>query len=226
VLVRVRIALLADCGWSASACCRHVDKTTVVHCGRRPSTPCPLPLPAPSPGSAQVRDAATTPIRPPVGRSLHRCWSAVGSEPVGCGAVRVEKAHRSPDVTWHTRDLPNLCTFLGTTSRRVDGGHRLIALRHRDRSALSVCRLVHTSVDSDRRAGPEGSPKREGPGAGAGGVRPTSGAKEAAVWTGSCRAGPEGSPRSEGPHGSAQQGDGSWRRCGPEDRNVIAGRGS
>jgi hypothetical protein len=53
VLVRPRIDLLADCGWSASSCCRHVDISTVVHRRLAVSTPCPLCLPAGSPGRAQ-----------------------------------------------------------------------------------------------------------------------------------------------------------------------------
>jgi hypothetical protein len=44
-----RIGMLANCGWSAFSCCRHVDISTAVHRRRRPSTRCPLRLPWLSP---------------------------------------------------------------------------------------------------------------------------------------------------------------------------------
>ena len=45
--VRAIVDMLADCGWTAALLCRHVDISTVLHMGRRLSTPCP-PVPPPS----------------------------------------------------------------------------------------------------------------------------------------------------------------------------------
>ena len=47
--VRCPPGLLARCGWSAFACCRHVDNSTAVHSDRRSSTSTPLVAPRSSP---------------------------------------------------------------------------------------------------------------------------------------------------------------------------------
>src|SRR4051812_43133634 len=114
--VRCPPALLARCGRSASSCCRHVDNSTAVHSDRRSSTSTPLVAPCSSP--CRVHDGR--PVRRVVGRSLRRIGGKCRSEAypgpasrlLGCGGRRTR--------TGIGTDLPNLCTFLGTTSRRVD----------------------------------------------------------------------------------------------------------
>jgi hypothetical protein len=74
---------------------------------------------------------------------------------------------RSPLVTWHTRDLPNLCTFLGTTRRSVDDGHRA----HTDGYPVVS---GFWGVDSSTRLWTGRGTSARGPGPG--GVRPDAGA--------------------------------------------------
>jgi hypothetical protein len=147
------MTLLADCGRSPSSCCRHVDISTVVHRHHQPSTICPRLPPCPSPGRTQFAEESSP------GRARVRKFAAEAQvrSPSSCRLPgdapcrdRCATSGRSPLVTWHTRDLPNLCTFLGTTHRSVDDGHRPHTDGYPVASALLRCRLVHMAVDSPR----------------------------------------------------------------------------
>jgi hypothetical protein len=63
-----------------------------------------------------------------------------------------------PDVTWRTRDLPNLCTSLGTTPRRVDTGppreHRTGAYHGGGRPRRPHRTPVDKSTPGDAPEGP------------------------------------------------------------------------
>ncbi len=119
--------LLARCGRSPSSCCRHVDNSTVVHSDRRSSPGSPLVAPRPSPCRVHAPLAY-----PPTAGTAGRAESvATGGwvaylqvtgpsrlpwrEDAACPA-----GDRAASRTGIGTDLPNLCTFLGTTSRRVD----------------------------------------------------------------------------------------------------------
>src|SRR4051812_25020715 len=125
---------------------------------------------------------------------------------------------RSPLVTWHTRDLPNLCTFLGTTRRSVDDGHRAHTDGYPVVSGLPGYRLIHTAVDRpwDERARGRypaagvvvpAQPRSTAQLRGSRGVtgRPGCNIREVAARPGELRRA----------RGSARQGHGAWWRCGP-----------
>ena len=163
-----RMPLLADCGRSASSCCRHVDISTVVHRGHRPSTTCPLSTPWSVPRSYPGRIGPRTTV--PGAVTIDSCGGppqAVEAQVSGSAAAwlrchaacggRCGKSGQSPLVTWHTRDLPNLCTFLGTTHRSVDDGHPPGTDRYPVASGLLPGRHIHTAVDRARRPGKRGA---------------------------------------------------------------------
>ena len=137
------------CGWSASSCCRHVDNSTAVHRGRRPSTPCPLSRPRSVPRRVPRSVAAGRRRCRGLGRD-GRAAIRAGQRAVTAGRRSKRAAIRAPaagQVTGRdpasTRDLPNLCTFLGTTSRRVDHGHRP---RHRPQATATASHGVDTRL--------------------------------------------------------------------------------
>jgi hypothetical protein len=83
-----------------------------------------------------------------------------GTGPVrGPGGREPRRGPWSPAVTRRVRDLPNLCTSLGTTSRCVDDGHRPDTGSYRVRRGPHLCRHLSTAVDNyrDRAQGPGGA---------------------------------------------------------------------
>ena len=96
---------------------------------RPPPVPClprSVPRPCAAPSGRDVRAALDLVGGAGVyragqrGRGRRRHGAA--TDPARCPAP-------STGVTGTARDLPNLCTFLGTTSRRVDRGHRPVCPR-------------------------------------------------------------------------------------------------
>ena len=117
--VRCPPVLLARCGWSASRWCRHVDNSTAVHSDRCSSTSTPLVAPCSSP--CRVHDGR--PVRRVPGNLLRshpgKARSAARQRRCGVRRRAIGGSGRYARTGVGT-DLPNLCTFLGTTSRRVD----------------------------------------------------------------------------------------------------------
>ena len=119
--------LLARCGRSPSSCCRHVDNSTAVHSDRRSSPGSPLVAPRPSPcrvhapagGSPDPVAAGGAGRVARAGRGAYVQVNASRCRPSGSdGSCPADDRRASRTGTG--ADLPNLCTFLGTTSRRVD----------------------------------------------------------------------------------------------------------
>ncbi len=228
MLVGAGMTLLADCGRSASPCCRHVDISTVVHRRRRPSTICPRLPPGLSPGRTQARGS----VFPSVGAGAYVRRRSAGQRAVVPPALRrrtvprpVRTAGRSPLVTWHTRDLPNLCTFLGTTRRSVDDGHRAHTDGYPVVSGLLGCRFTHTAVDRpwDGRArsgaGRRASGCRRGPGrrrnCGEDAPRTVVPPATSLQWRPVPGSGGRRLPeQGQGSGAQTQQGNGSWPRTG------------
>jgi hypothetical protein len=120
---------------------------------RPPPVPCLSLLdPQAVPRAPAGGPAASRPIR---AQRPYKCRSASCQGP---GRRTGRPGSRSPRVTRRARDLPNLCTFLGTTSRPVEDGHRPDTGSYRPRRALLGCRHLSTAVDKawDRDAGERG----------------------------------------------------------------------
>ena len=110
------------------SCCRHVDDSTVVHKRRRPSTVRPRLTPRPSPADAQVgragRDDTAALSRVPGQRPRsERGLTCAPERPKLVAARPPRRAGSAARGPRRSSDLPNLCTFLGATSRPVDAAH-------------------------------------------------------------------------------------------------------
>ena len=125
VQVDAQVDMLADCGWTCALLCRHVDISTVAHTGGRLSTSCPpvppASVPSPYPGARAARARGRRPtssdgVDPQV--RVGSAWVPRGGRRGGRAGPVVTTGERA------RRDLPNLCTSLGTTRRPVDRGHR------------------------------------------------------------------------------------------------------
>ena len=175
--------MLAHCGATTGvllSTCGRLDgcapRSPPVH-GSSPGHPPAVPSPYPGRKTWSARYAAPacgSVGKPQVERGIDGARRRVEAMPRASTGTGVP----GPPGTPRSRDLPNLCTFLGTTSRPVDAGHRPKAPRY---AAMPVHRrgpLIHRPVDKstdeattvrvtgrqragvDRSRGPGGAPDR------------------------------------------------------------------
>ena len=224
--VRCPPGLLARCGWSASFCCRHVDNSTAVHSDRRSSTSTPLVAPCSSPCHVHGGRPLDLVVRERID-SFRRKARSVTCAPVFRSSPSCRDIRRAGIADRHRDGSPQPVHIPGDNFSTCRPDRRSMTSLCRVGTGVPLSTELHTTVDSDMSTRSRRQPECD-----VGGAQPDapddldrvlqqppppSTARVATTPRGSRRAGPQG-PRGEPEAGSEQSGNGSWPRCGPEDR--------